>query len=103
MKQVLVHQFNTAGFFISFQFTYKADLVQLTFLQLLSSEVYQNITYHCKNSAAYYDREEQTFSKAAKFLSSNDVELDAVSRKFRYNVIKDECQVRLHWWQMFFY
>ena len=77
-----------------FQFTYKSDSVQLTFLQLLSSQAYQNITYHCMNSAAYYDREDDTYDKAAIFLTSNDLEMVAVRpAKFRYKVPVDECQV----------
>jgi hypothetical protein len=82
-----------------FPFTYKADQIQLTFLQLLSTEAYQNITYHCRNSVAYYDREEKNYDKAALFMTSNDLELVAKKpRKFRYNVVKDECQYKSENW-----
>ena len=76
------------------QFTYKADSIQLNFLQLLSENAYQNVTYHCRNSVAYYDNAEKTFDKAVKFQSHNDVELVAQRpTKLRYSVKLDECQV----------
>jgi len=81
-----------------FQFTYKADRVQMTFLQLLSSEAYQNITYHCQNSAAYYNMETQSKDNAIKFMTSNDLELEANHRKFSYSVQHDECQFKQAKW-----
>ena len=77
------------------QFSYKVDKVQLTFLQLLSKEAYQNITYHCKNSAVYFDKASNSFNKAAKFQTYNDLELSPNRRKFRYHVALDECQVTM--------
>ena len=77
-----------------FQLTYKADSVQMTFLQLLSEQAYQNITYHCRNSVAYYDRQAANHDKALRFMANNDVELVADQPvKFRYSVKQDECQV----------
>ena len=76
------------------QFTYKADRVQLTFLQLLSASAYQNITYHCRNSVAYYDKKAGNYKKSLLFMTSNDLELVAKRPvKFRYSVKLDECQV----------
>ena len=77
------------------QFSYKVDKVQLTFLQLLSKEAYQNITYHCKNSTVYFDKASNSFNKAAKFQTYNDLELSPNRRKFRYHVALDECQVTM--------
>ena len=80
--------------FFPFQFTYKADQIQLTFLQLLSSEATQEITYLCKNSVAYYDERRGNFNMAAKFMTHNDVELVAERPvKLRYDVSLDECRV----------
>jgi len=82
-----------------FPFTYKADRVQLTFLQLLSSHATQNITYHCRNSVAYYDAERKNYKRAAIFMTSNDLELVAKRPpKFRYSVKTDECQYRENKW-----
>lgn len=76
------------------QFTYKADKVQLTFLQLLSTEAHQNVTYHCRNSVAYFDQRSGSFDLALEMLTSNDVELVARKPKRRmYAVTLDECQV----------
>ncbi len=77
------------------QFTYKVDRVQLTFLQLLSKEAYQNITYHCRNSVAYFDHASNGYHKAAKFQTYNDLELSPNRAKFRYSVKLDECQVNI--------
>ncbi len=66
----------------------------MVFLQLLSENAYQNVTYHCRNSVAYYDKEANNYKQAAKFMSSNDLELVARRPvKFRYSVSLDECQV----------
>ena len=37
--------------------TYKADSNQMGFLQLLSEQASQNITFNCKNTVAYFDKE----------------------------------------------
>ena len=77
-----------------FQFLYKSDGIQLRFLQLLSDRAHQNVTYHCKNSAAYYDVETASLDKAVKFQASNDIELVADRpKRQRYSVSLDECQV----------
>jgi len=82
-----------------FPFTYKADRVQLTFLQLLSNEAYQNITYHCRNSVAYYDHSARNYKQAVKFMTSNDLELVAKKPvKFRYSVALDDCKYRKDNW-----
>ena len=79
-----------------FQFLYKSDGIQLRFLQLLSDRAHQNVTYHCKNSAAYYDVETASLDKAVKFQASNDIELVADRpKRQRYSVSLDECQVSL--------
>ena len=80
--------------FFNFQFSYKVNKVQLKFLQLLSSRASQNVTYHCRNSVAYFDQKSQSFDKAIVFLGSNDKELVAQKPiKFRYSVGLDECKV----------
>lgn len=76
------------------QFSYKADQVQLNFLQLLSSRAVQNVTYLCKNSVAVYDSSKQSNKRAIKLMAYNDIELTAEGNKaFSYVAIRDGCQV----------
>lgn len=82
-----------------FPFTFKADKIQLTFLKLLSKTGYQNVTYHCKNSIAYYDARERTYNKAVKIMTSNDLELTANGPpNFRYTVKEDGCRTKSNQW-----
>lgn len=39
-----------------FKINYKADSNQVGFLQLLSVKATQNITFHCRNTIAYFDK-----------------------------------------------
>lgn len=76
------------------QLTYKSDSNQLGFLQLLSTNAQQNLTYHCKNSVAYHDVAKNTYRKAIKFLAYNDAEITARGNaRFRYEVLEDGCKV----------
>jgi len=82
-----------------FQFTYKSDSNQLTFLQLLSTHGGQNMTYHCRNSVATYDANERSYKKALKILGWNDIEINAQGKKrFKYEVTEDECKSRADNW-----
>ena len=75
--------------------SYKSDSNQMGFLQLLSGHATQNITYHCKNSAAYYHKEKDNYRQAIKLLAWNDAELTARGpQRLRYEALVDECQFR---------
>lgn len=73
---------------------YKADNNQIGFLQMLHTVATQNITYHCKNSVAFYDAISKTYRKGLKLLGWNDVEFTPRgNQKLRYSVFVDECKV----------
>merc|ERR1719422_377431 len=80
-----------------FAFTYKADSNQIAFLQMLSSKASQNVTYHCSNSVAHYHNRRQHHRKSIALQSWNDLEIRNRG-KFRYNVIKDDCQFERPEW-----
>jgi collagen type II alpha len=76
------------------QLTYKADSNQVGFLQLLSTGASQNMTYHCRNSVAYFDAVKRTYRKGIKLMTWNDVEITPRgNQRFRYDVGEDECRV----------
>ena len=80
--------------FSVFQFTYKADSNQMRFLQLLSAEAWQQLTYHCKNSVAVFDATRRNLRSALQIMTAADTELKARgNRKFRYRVVEDGCRV----------
>lgn len=62
---------------------------------MLHTVAKQNITYHCKNSVAFYDAINKTHRKGLKLLGWNDVEFTPRgNQKLRYSVFEDECKVR---------
>lgn len=82
-----------------FEFTYKADTNQLRFLQLLSSEAWQQLTYHCKKSVAVFDATRRNLRSAMQIMTAADTELKARgNRKFRYRVLEDGCKTKTATW-----
>jgi len=79
-----------------FDFTYKADSNQMSFLQLLSSKAEQQITYHCLNSIAY-ENVRGNLRKAVSFMSWNDLEIRNRGR-FKYDVLSDGCKEKNNRW-----
>uniref|UniRef100_A0A8C5GAX9 Fibrillar collagen NC1 domain-containing protein n=1 Tax=Gouania willdenowi TaxID=441366 RepID=A0A8C5GAX9_GOUWI len=51
------------------------DVVQMTFLRLLSAAAKQNMTYNCYQSVAWHDQDQDNHDKAIRFLGSNDEEM----------------------------
>lgn len=61
---------------------------------MLSKHAEQNVTYHCKNSVAYFDSERKNYRRGLRLLAWNDVELaPRGNRRLKYDVVTDECQV----------
>jgi collagen type V/XI/XXIV/XXVII alpha len=57
------------GFRISYD---SMGSVQMTFLRLMSTEAYQNFTYTCLNSAAWYDQAESSYNSAIQLQGENE-------------------------------
>lgn len=68
------------------------DVVQMTFLKLLSATAKQDFTYTCQNSAGWFDSASSSYQHALRFRGSNDEELTQVKSPF-INVVHDGCQV----------
>lgn len=78
---------------------YKADSNQLGFLQLLSTKASQNVTFHCKNTVAYFDKIKNNHRRGVKLMTWNDNELTPKGpQRLRYDVSEDGCQDRLDEW-----
>lgn len=66
----------------------------MTYLQLMSVNAVQNVTFHCKNTVAYYDPATHNYRRGVKLLAYNDAEiLPKANNKLRYTALLDECQV----------
>ena len=66
--------------------------VQLTFLRLLSNEAYQNFTYTCINSAAWYDSTTGNLNNAIKLQGDNEEEFSTAANA--PNIIMDGCRLK---------
>lgn len=75
------------GFRISYD---SLGSVQLTFLRLLSKEAYQNFTYTCINSAAWFDARTGNHNNAIKLQGDNEEEFSALDNQ--PNILLDGCR-----------
>ncbi|KAL3278655.1 hypothetical protein HHI36_016192 [Cryptolaemus montrouzieri] len=76
-----------------FKITYEAvGNVQLTFLRLGSEIAYQNFTYTCINSVAWYDVNSKNYDLSVKFRGHNEQEFS--HKKVHPNVRFDGCKSR---------
>merc|ERR1712241_115743 len=64
--------------------------VQLPFLRLMSSEAYQNFTYTCINSAAWYDSRIGNHNNAIKLQGDNEEEFSPDNNQ--PNILLDGCR-----------
>jgi collagen type V/XI/XXIV/XXVII alpha len=78
-----------------FQITYETiGVVQMTFLRLLSQEAYQNFTYTCINSAAWFNLKTNNHDMAIKLLGENEIEFG--TEGIRPSVVVDGCKVSIY-------
>ncbi|KAG7229043.1 hypothetical protein INR49_013162 [Caranx melampygus] len=69
------------------------NMVQMTFLKLLSSSARQNFTYICHQSVAWYDAKADNYDKALRFLGSNDEEMSYDNNPF-IKPLMDGCSLK---------
>lgn len=76
-----------------FQFTYETiGIVQMTFLRLLSQNAYQNFTYSCINSAAWYNAKSSKHDLSIKLLGDNE-QVFAYDKQ-KPQILLDGCKTR---------
>lgn len=67
-------------------------MVQLNFLRLLSQEAYQNFTYTCINSVAWYNVPNYNHNSSIRLLGANEDEFSYTS--LRPQIVTDGCKSR---------
>ncbi len=65
----------------------------MSFLRLLSSRAFQNVTFHCVNSVVWQNARTRSSSDAVRLRGENDHEWSATDRVGRPHVLVDKCQV----------
>lgn len=76
-----------------FKITYETTgVVQMTFLRLLSSNAYQNFTYTCVQSKAWFDEDNLNHNKAIKLMGQDEqiFSIDTI----KPNVLTDGCATK---------
>lgn len=66
----------------------------MTFLRLLSQDAYQNFTYTCINSVAWYNTKNYKYDMALKILGENEQEFSYDPPAIKPFVIADGCKVK---------
>uniref|UniRef100_A0A3P8XJW6 Fibrillar collagen NC1 domain-containing protein n=1 Tax=Esox lucius TaxID=8010 RepID=A0A3P8XJW6_ESOLU len=69
------------------------QMVQMTFLKLLSSSARQNFTYICHQSVAWFNAKEDSYDKALRFLGSNDEEMSYDNNPY-IKPVSDGCSLK---------
>uniref|UniRef100_A0A3B3CDX8 Fibrillar collagen NC1 domain-containing protein n=1 Tax=Oryzias melastigma TaxID=30732 RepID=A0A3B3CDX8_ORYME len=69
------------------------NMVQMTFLRLLTASARQNFTYHCHQSVAWHDASSDSHDKALRFLGANDEEMSFDNNPY-ITAITDGCETR---------
>uniref|UniRef100_A0A3B3RAA2 Fibrillar collagen NC1 domain-containing protein n=1 Tax=Paramormyrops kingsleyae TaxID=1676925 RepID=A0A3B3RAA2_9TELE len=69
------------------------NMVQMTFLKLLSASARQNFTYNCQQSVAWHDTKTNSYDRALRFLGSNDEEMSHDNNPY-IHAVSDGCALR---------
>uniref|UniRef100_A0A3Q1EAE1 Fibrillar collagen NC1 domain-containing protein n=1 Tax=Acanthochromis polyacanthus TaxID=80966 RepID=A0A3Q1EAE1_9TELE len=69
------------------------NMVQMTFLRLLTASARQNFTYSCHQSVAWHDASSDSYNKALRFLGANDEEMSYDNNPY-ITAISDGCATR---------
>uniref|UniRef100_A0A672LD92 Collagen, type XI, alpha 1a n=1 Tax=Sinocyclocheilus grahami TaxID=75366 RepID=A0A672LD92_SINGR len=69
------------------------NMVQMTFLKLLTASARQNLTYNCHQSVAWHDATTDSYDRALRFLGSNDEEMSYDNNPF-IKALSDGCAMR---------
>ena len=77
------------------EFEYDISYSQLVFLQMASEQATQTLTYHCKNSAIYFDEGTQSYQYAARLAGFDETQLQWNTTQNMYNVLEDSCSVSI--------
>lgn len=72
------------------------NMVQMTFLRLLTASARQNFTYSCHQSVAWHDATGDSYDKALRFLGANDEEMSYDNNPY-IKALSDGCAVRVHY------
>uniref|UniRef100_A0A8D3BF57 Collagen, type XI, alpha 1a n=1 Tax=Scophthalmus maximus TaxID=52904 RepID=A0A8D3BF57_SCOMX len=69
------------------------NMVQMTFLRLLTASARQNFTYSCHQSVAWHDITSDSYDKAMRFLGANDEEMSYDNNPY-IKALSDGCATR---------
>uniref|UniRef100_A0A3Q2CAA8 Collagen, type XI, alpha 1a n=1 Tax=Cyprinodon variegatus TaxID=28743 RepID=A0A3Q2CAA8_CYPVA len=69
------------------------NMVQMTFLKLLTASARQNFTYNCHQSVAWHDASSDSYDKALRFLGANDEEMSYDNNPY-IQAISDGCSLQ---------
>ena len=87
----IIYDLNLLNEFL-YQITYEAvGVVQMTFLRLLSSYAYQNFTYTCVQSRAWFDQDSLSHDKAIRLIGQEEHIFSIDANK--PDVLSDGCAV----------
>lgn len=68
------------------------NMVQMTFLRLLTASARQNFTYSCHQSVAWHDSTSDSYDKSLRFLGANDEEMSYDNNPY-IKALSDGCAV----------